>query len=153
MAFETFDPKDLIVTVNDTVIEGFGETMLSISRPNPMFVQQVGATGHVCRVKTNDTSADVGFTIQQCSPSIDYLNQIATADEVQTKGVFTLKISYVGGTTPKELFFSSTAYIEKKPDATWSNSNQDREFMVKCAQSRYNLGVTSSDNHFFVDAQ
>lgn len=150
--FETFDPKHLIVKVGTFTIEGFGEQMLSISRPNPMFVQQVGATGHVCRVKTNNLATDVGFTLQQCSASNDILSEIATVDELRSTGVFTLSINYtppVGES--KRLLFSSTAYIEKKPDATWANSNQDREWMIKCAQAEYNLGITSTPNHLYPD--
>lgn len=149
MAFESFDPKSLIVTVNDTTIEGFGEQMLTISRPNPMWNMQVGATGHACRIKTNDTSTEIGFTLQQCSPSLDVLNEIATEDETDSsKGVFEILITY----KTKTLLSSSTAFIEKKPDATWSNSPNDREWMIKCAQADYNLGVTSTDHHFFKDA-
>lgn len=159
MAFETFDPKNLVITIASKPIEGFAETMVSISRPNPMWVSQVGATGHVCRVKTNDFTTDVNITLQQCSFSNLHLSAIAAADESINKGVFTILITYKtgldeqGNDVLKTLLSSSTAYIEKQPDASWGNSPSDWEWAIKCADtSVYNLSKTSTDDHIFVAA-
>jgi hypothetical protein len=139
MAFETFDPKNLIITVNNVRVEGFAETMVSISRPNPMWTSQVGATGHVCRIKTNDFTTDVSITLQQCSLSNEAFSAIVIGDEDVNSGVFTITIVYQGET----LLDSSSAYFEKMPDASWGNSPSDWEWTIKCASAVYNLSKTS----------
>ncbi len=139
MAFETFDPVNLKIVVDDNIIEGFAETMVSISRPNPMWVSQVGATGHVCRIKTNDFTTDVSITLQQCSISNEALSSIVEDDEKINDGVFTITIIYQGTT----ILDSSSAYIEKMPDASWGNSPSDWEWTIKCARAIYSLKKTS----------
>lgn len=150
MSLQTFDPKALIVTAAGSTIQCFSETMVSISRPDPMWNSQVGATGCTMRVKTNNRTTDVTFTLQQSSPSLSFLNDIANADEsADSNGVFALEIKYVGGTTPLVLLSTASAYIEKKPDATWGNTPQDREFTIKCADAAYELGATAQNDHNF----
>ena len=150
MALQTFDPKALIITAAGSTILGFAETQVAISRPDPMWNSQVGALGDTMRVKTNNKTTDVVFTLQQSSPSLAFLDAIAFADESElSNGVFTLEIKYVGGTEAQVLLFTAEAYIEKKPDATWGNTPQDREFTIKCADAEYNLGATSQNNHDF----
>ena len=148
--FETFDPKDMIVNVNGFIISGFGEQMISIARPDVMWNMVTGATGDVCRVKTNNFSADVTMTLQQTSPFLDILNDIANADETESRGVCELTITYRKRTNNQNenvMFKSTTAFIEKKPDSSWANTPQDREFVFKCAQSEFDLGKSSTDDH------
>ena len=145
MALESFDPNHLTVQAGPYIIDGFAETMLTISRPNPMWNTQTGARGTVCRVKTNDRTSDVSLTLQQCSLGNDKLNAIASSDEFQSKGVFKLTIIYKPPSAEegKVLLDCDDAYFERKPDATWGVTPQDRTWVIKCPNSTYNLGVTS----------
>lgn len=145
MAINTYDPKDLNVQCGAYIIQGFAEQQLTISRPNPMFNTQVGATGSVMRVKTNDTTCDVTFTLQQASPSIAELDVLAQADEARNEGVFYMKITYKATTDGAEtvLLETTDAYIEKKPDGSWSNSPNDREINIKAPNATYNPASTS----------
>ena len=150
MSLQTFDPKALIITAGGETIKGFAETQVAISRPNPMWNSQVGATGHTMRVKTNDRTTTVTLTLQQSSPSLAFLNTVANADESDdSQGVFAMEIKYVGGPTAQVLLQSNDCYIEQKPDATWGNTPQDREFTIVCANALYDLGATSQNDHNF----
>lgn len=142
MAINTYDPKDLIIICGGHRVSGFAEQQLSISRPNPMFNTQVGATGSVMRVKTNDTTCDVTFTLQQASPSIAALDVFAQLDEDSTNsGVFEMTISYKNATDI--LLKTTDAFIEKKPDGSWSNSPNDREITIKAPNCIYSPAKTS----------
>ena len=154
----TYDPKHLTVKVNGTAyIKGFAETQVTISRSDAMFNTQVGATGHTMRVKTNNRTTDVTLTLQQGSPSLSTLDFLAEADEGdETKGVFEIQIDYnpqgvdsEGSALTVSLLSSSCAYIEKKPDGTWSNSPNDREWLIKCADATFKPSNTAFNDHFF----
>jgi len=136
----TFDPKDLIITLAGAKIKGYAETMVAISRPDPMWNSQVGAEGDTMRVKTNNRTTDVTITLQQSSPSINVMSDIATRDYDNSDSAFHLKIDYNG----KMLLQANSCYIEKKPDATWGNTPQDREFLIKCPDCTYDLGATTN---------
>ena len=138
----TFDPKDLTILVAGHRVRGYAETQVAISRPDPMWNSQVGATGDTMRVKTNNKTTDVTITLQQSSPSIDVLTDIATEDENTSDGTFILSITY--GAADNFLLQSGCAYIEKKADATWGNTPQDREFTIKCPNAEYDLGATTN---------
>ncbi len=142
MALNTFDPKDLIITVAGHRVRGFSETQVAISRPDAMWNSQVGATGDTMRVKTNNKTTDVVITLQQSSPSIDVLSDIATKDTLDNKGVFAMTIAYENASN--FLLQAKDCYIEKKPDATWGNTPQDREFTIKCPDADYDLGATTN---------
>lgn len=139
---KTFDPSNVIVTVGDYKVEGFGETMLTISRPNSMWNSVTGATGHTCRIKTNDTSAEVTLVLQQCSPSNFVLSELAEFDETQANGgVFTLDISY-GQSADQEtedgklILHTENAYIDKMPDATFASTPQDWSWVIRCGDTK-----------------
>lgn len=150
MSLQTFDPKALIITAGGETIKGFAETQIAISRPDPMWNSQVGAHGDTMRVKTNNRTTNVTITLQQSSPSLAFFNLVANADEsTDSNGVFGMEIKYVGGVEPQVLLSTADAYIEQKPDATWGNTPQDREFTIMCANADYDLGATSQNDHNF----
>ena len=156
MAVFTFDPSDLIVTItgvpNDGratpvnvsfTVTGFSETFLTISRPEPMWNTQVGAQGNVVRAKTNNTQADLTFSLQQNSPSHASLSELVdlatTTGNQDINYVFTIDITYRGHGAGVATFFNSPdAYIEKTPDATLGNTPQDWDWVIKCPTSTYN---------------
>lgn len=149
---ETFDPKHITITLtfedgSKHTVKGYAETMMTITRDNPMWNTQVGSTGTVVRVKTNDTQCNLAISLQQSSPTNDVLSAIATSDETDSTGVFTIEVKYLHNTTL--LLHANDAFIEKKPDATWANSPSDREWVIKCPESDYNLGVTTTDTQNF----
>ncbi len=145
MIMKTFDPKNVIVTIDQYVVEGFGETMLSITRPNSMWNSVTGATGHTCRIKTNATNAEVTLVLQQCSPSNYILSQLALLDETQANGgVFSLNIAYGDSadqtsTGSKTIVSTTNAYIDKMPDSTFASTPQDWSWVIKCGDGVYSL--------------
>jgi len=144
MSINTYDPKDLLIICGGYKIDGFAEQQLTISRPNAMFNTQVGATGSVMRVKTNDTTCDVTFTLQQASLGIAALDSFAEKDEgLGNNGVFEMRITYKGSTDDDVLLYTTDAFVEKKPDSSWSNSPNDREFTIKAPNATYKPAATS----------
>jgi hypothetical protein len=137
---ESFDPLLIVINVGGNPVVGLGETLVTIARTDPMWNYQVGGQGDVCRVKTNNTMADVTFSLLQCSPSNDFFTLIANADESKNEGVTEIDVYY----DSKLILQSFDASVEKKPDLSIANSPQEISWVFKCAHTPlYNVGNVS----------
>ena len=128
MALRSFDPKELTVVFGEYIIRGFAEEMVTIARDNPMFEMVVGADGEATRVKSNDRSGTITFTLQQSSPSNDELSTIALMDETANAG---LRPLYIKDAMGSSLFTAASAYIEQIPEAAYGKSLNDRTWTIK----------------------
>ncbi|PWU04930.1 MAG: DUF3277 domain-containing protein, partial [Verrucomicrobia bacterium] len=82
MAVRTYDPKNIICTINGAQISGYTEaTFIEVVRDSPTWTKVVGADGLVTRGKTNDFSGTLTLTLKQSSPSNDVLSGLLALDE------------------------------------------------------------------------
>ena len=118
----------LSVVFGAHTIKGFADEMITVSRESNVWEMVIGADGEATRVKQNDRSGSVTITLQQSSPSNDFLSAVAAGDELSNSGLFPLSIMDHLGTS---LYFAGAAYIEKVPDATYGKSASDRTWVLR----------------------
>lgn len=120
----SYDAKDVSVIVNGIYLTGFADgTFVSYSKDEEQFSTTVGALGDVARAKVNNPLGTITVTLQQTSPQVSMMNNLAMSGKlvearVIHKGSSTLK---VGGTQ---------CFIKKPADGEFSNEISNREFEI-----------------------
>ncbi|BFH10697.1 DUF3277 family protein [Paenibacillus melissococcoides] len=120
-----YDAMDVTVTVDGTFITGFSEgSMVEGEKDEDNFAASVGAQGDVVVSEVNNPLGTITITLQQTSPSVSFLNQLANA-----KKMVPVWVIYNG--TPKEKFGGSRARVKKPATSSFSNEAEDREFEIQ----------------------
>lgn len=120
----SYDAKDVSVIVNGIYLTGFADgTFVSYSKDEEQFSTTVGALGDVARAKVNNPLGTITVTLQQTSPQVAMLNNLAMSGKlvearVIHKGSNTQK---VGGTQ---------CFVKKPADGEFSNEVSNREFEI-----------------------
>ena len=134
----TYDPSQVIVTVNSIPISGFTEgTFVEIAREEQSFTKVVGADGLVTRAKTNNYSGSLTITLKQSSPSNDVLSGLITLDELTNAGIFTVLVKDLSGNS---VYFSAQAWIRQWPTSTFAREVTDREWILDLANINLFVG-------------
>lgn len=130
-----FDPKQVKVRVADVNIVGFSEEKVTVERANNSWELNVGCDGEATRVKSNDLSGTITLTLQQTSPSNDFLTTVFYNDQNNDECV---KIEIVD-TSGKSKIIAEKAWVEKMPDATYAKSHSDRQWVFRTNNVAYYL--------------
>ncbi len=131
MPVVTYDPTQVIVTVDGNTLSGFVDgTFVSVERAAETFTKVVGAYGEIARVKSADRSGTLTLTLMQSSNSNLILNALANLDEQQSTGVVPVQIKDL--TTGGEVF-AAEAWIKGKPKVEWGKDMAQREWIFELA--------------------
>lgn len=124
-----YDPKDISAIFAGINIQGFADgTYINVERNEDAFSLAVGAQGEGTRVKNNNKSGRITFTLQQSSPSNAELDALATADELSNSGTGPLLVRDNGG---NDLHKGEVAWIVKKPVAAYAKELSNREWIIE----------------------
>lgn len=121
----SYDAKDVSVIVGGVYLTGFAEgTFVSYEKTEDNFALSVGSLGDVARAKVNNPLGTITITLQQTSPQVTYLNNLARSGKIVEarvihKGTNTEKI---GGTQ---------CFILKEAAGEFSNEISNREFTIQ----------------------
>ena len=79
----TYDAKDVSVTVDSTFLTGFAEgTFVAWAKDEENYNVTVGAQGDVARSKVNNPLGTITVTLQQTSPQVSMLNNLANTGAI-----------------------------------------------------------------------
>ena len=121
----SYDAKDVSVIVGGVYLTGFAEgTFVSYEKTEDNYALSVGSLGDVARAKVNNPLGTITITLQQTSPQVQYLNNLAKSGKIVEarvihKGTGTEK---VGGTQ---------CFISKEAAGEFSNEISNREFTIQ----------------------
>lgn len=133
-----YDPSQVAFNVGGVDISGFAEgTFIKVSRNVDAWTTVVGSDGEATRVKSVNLSGVFAVTLQQSSPSNDYLSSLATQDEISSNANVPIYLKDVNGTTIAK---TSVGWVKKKPDSEYANTNTHREWMMECGNLQYDVG-------------
>lgn len=136
--FNTYDPKDVVVSVAGTIITGFAEdSQVRIERAEDSWGDVSGADGEVARWATNDRRGEVTVSLMQTSISNLFLSNKINADELEADGVFELVIQDTRG---NDLHSSGSAWIKKPAAASYRKGIETREWVIRCADLNTIIG-------------
>jgi hypothetical protein len=142
MSTRSYDPAQVIVNVGGRDVVGFADgTFVKIERNVDAFSLVVGADGESTRVKSQNKSGRFTFTLQQSSPSNDYLSSVATQDELTSQGVVPSLVKEVGGATIAQ---ASKSWIVKKSAVEFGKEAGNREWIVETGDLALEVGGTAS---------
>ena len=124
----TYSPDRVIVLVNGVPLRGFGEdTFVEITPDADLSTKQVGADGEVARSISTNKCCEVTVTLQQTSPSNDFLSTLIEVDALSGGVLFPLTIQDLRGRT---MFAVSQAWISKRPTLTFGREVTNREWSI-----------------------
>lgn len=125
MSTTNYDSLDVTVTVDGTFITGFAEgSMVEGEKDEENFATSVGAQGDVAVSEVNNPLGTITITLQQTSPSVSFLNKLASSKK-------TVPVWVIYNGTPKEKFGGSQARVKKPATSSYSDEVEDREFELQ----------------------
>lgn len=121
----SYDAKDVSVIVNGVYLTGFADgTFVSYSKDEEQFSTTVGALGDVARAKVNNPLGTITVTLQQTSPQVSMMNNLAKSGKLVEA-----RIIHKGSNTQK--VGGTQCFIKKPADGEFSNEISNREFEIQ----------------------
>lgn len=141
MSVRTYDPKQIIVTINGIPMSGFSDgTFLEIDRNEPTWNVVVGADGLVTRGKTNNFTGTVTLTLKQSSPSNDVLSGLMAIDEATNTGVFPILVKDLSGNS---IYFGGRCWVTQYANSTFGKDISDRQWTLMMDEADIFVGSNS----------
>jgi hypothetical protein len=110
----TYDAGRVVITFGPHVLTGYADgTFVKASRDEDTFKKRVGADGFGTRIRMRNKGGSVELTLEQTSPSNDFLAATLLSDELLGTGVMPLVVKDLGGTT---VAAAGEAWIRKPAD-------------------------------------
>ena len=124
-----YDPKQVTFVFAGVIAQMLSpDAGVTFTRNTDMYSLVVGVDGIPTRVKNNNFSGRFTVTLQQSSPTNADYNALATADELNGNGKGSIFLRDATGTS---LVTCTTAWIVKRPDLSFNNSLQDRQWVFE----------------------
>jgi len=132
----TFSPADVTIVIThpatgeSMVLGGFSEdSIVNIERNADTYVMYTGADNTSTRVYNASKSATLTVSLQQTSPSNDFLTALYNYDDARrsSEGLFTIHVKDNSGRSD---YFSDDAYVGVVPGSNFSNSMQTRDWVI-----------------------
>ena len=138
MAVKSYNPAEVSVIISGRIMDGFADgTFVSCGRNNDSWALTVGADGEGTRAKSNDRSGRLTLTLLQSSDSNEFLSELDLADELSGTSTFPILVKDASGSS---LYEAETAWIVKPPDAPFSKTAENREWIIETDNLRMFAG-------------
>lgn len=137
MSVTTYDPKEIIVSVNGQIISGFAEDVVTVERAEDAVIDEIGADGEVVRILSNDRRGNVRVNLLPTSPSNLVLSVLANADEVTGGSVFPILVQDNRG---NDLHIGAEAWVQRQPEAIYNKTAAPRVWNIRVADLRMVVG-------------
>lgn len=151
MSLATYDPTKVCIVLdwedgngtNSHIITGVSEdTIVSIERQDA-WNESVGAYGNTTRIYNPVwDKANITIPLQQTSESNDVMNYLFQRDIESVSSNYLFSIT-VKDTSGRSLHYGYEAYVAVKPNATYGNTMNMREWVVRVNKLEDKLGGNS----------
>lgn len=120
-----YDAKKVTVTVDGKFITGYAEsTFVTASKDEDGFEPSVSAQGDVGVAVRNNTLGTVEITLNQTSPSINMLDQLAASSKM-------IPVWVISNNEVKEKSGGTKAMVTKPSDKEYSDTISERTYEIK----------------------
>ena len=120
-----YDARKVTVTVDGQFITGFAEgTFVTASKDEDGFEPSISAQGDVGVAVRNNTLGTIEITLNQTSPSINFLDQLAASFKV-------VPVWVISNNEVKEKSGGTMAMITKPSDKEYSDTISERTYEIK----------------------
>ena len=137
---KNYDPGRVVVTLGAIIVGYMDGSFVKVARNEATFKTQVGAGGDVTRVRSRNKTGAVTITLQQSSPSNDYLSGLHAIGELTGFAgldIRPLTVKDLNGTT---LYHAAEAWVEKPADGEFADDGLGREWTIACAELKMHSG-------------
>lgn len=134
---DTYNPKDISLTVAGILISGFGDEKVKVRRDADIWGDESGADGDVVRFGTNDKRGEFEFTLQQTSASNLHLSALAKTDELTGAGTIPTIVNDARG---NDLHVAPTSWIKQIPEAVYNKGVSVRTWVIRTNNLQNFLG-------------
>lgn len=118
---ENYDPKDVVVNVDSTVITGFASgSFVTVEKSEDNFTEYVGAQGEVAVAEKSNNTGKITLKVKNTSPSYLFLESLAKEKRFYPANVVDRNTGKTYGGTE--------CRIRKSAKAEFSNEITEREF-------------------------
>lgn len=126
----TYNPSRIVIIVHGLPMTGYADgTFVNITMPSDGITTSVGADGEIARAINPDRRCTVTITLQQTSPSNDFLSTIFNMDILTCGGhVAPILIQDLCGET---LFSASSCWVVKPADVEFSKEISNRAWQLQ----------------------
>lgn len=133
MRFHEYDPHQYSITFNGIPIEGFAEDdFVHIEMATDGFSDEVGADGHVTRIRSRDQRGTVTFKLKASSPTNKILSALYQADLNASNGSGVGAV-LIRDTQGVSVFAGAQAWITAMPKTTIGKKLGDIEWKLRVA--------------------
>lgn len=140
----TYAPEE--VSLNIALLfpaEAFSEeSIINISKEEDYFRTNVGAAGGVERFHVSNPVYSIEIVLSQTSPTNAILTALATVDDLSRLATFPV---FAKDSSGSSLFLATTCWVDKPPEADYSNRLKDRRWVLKSSDLVFNLGGNGED--------
>lgn len=135
----TYSPKDVIILLGGVYsVEYLAESdFVSISHTQDTSASVAALDGEEARVHRQNNHYTIEISLQQSSPTNNYLSVIYEIDQKTGLGKMPLLIKDDKGTS---IFFATTCWVESRPDLTFSNTLNTRKWVLGCSEAGMVVG-------------
>jgi len=135
---DTYDPKDIIITVAGAIITGYAQdTFVQVDRESNQVEDEVGAEGDVARRMTNDKRGSITITLLQTSPANLILSGLARVDQLSGDGIFPVLVKDNRG---NDLHVAPNSWIQKMPQTSYRAGIETREWVIRTSNLQMIVG-------------
>jgi hypothetical protein len=128
---QTYDVKNVTISVGGATIDGFGpDAVVKVSRNEDGFSFQPSNSGGGARSKNPNKSGRIEITLLAASPSNAILQAFAVADELRGEGVVEALIK--DRSTALALCQAQNAWVVKFPDWERGKTVGDITWILEC---------------------
>lgn len=122
MSVNTYDPLDVNVVVNGTILTGFADgTMIKVEKDEDRYTAKVGTKGEVARARNANEMGKVTVTLSQDSPSNSYLSQLEKGKDTFPVNVVDQNFGVTSG--------GNDGWILKNPGVEYGKEVSNREWV------------------------
>ena len=121
----SYDAKDVSVIVNGVYLTGFADgTFVSYEKTEDRWSISTGSMGDTARAKVNNPLGTITVTLQQTSPQVSMLNNLAKSGKLVEAGVI-----HKGSNTEK--VGGTQCFILKEASGEYGSEISNREFTIQ----------------------
>lgn len=132
----SYSPEDMTIVLANSqfshVITGYADgTFVSITRETPASTLYVGSDLSNARVVRANKASTITLSLHQASSSTDVLSQLLANDEETRDDTWLFSVT-IKDNIGRSLYYSPQAFIGNSPDAMYSTSIENRDWMIQC---------------------
>lgn len=123
MGVNTYDPLDVNVVVNGSILTGFADgTYVTVERDEEGYTPHVGAKGEVSRARNANKMGKITVNLSQDSPSNSLLSKLANGKDMFSASVVDQNFGSTSG--------GNDCWIEKPTNLEFGKEISEREWII-----------------------